>query len=499
MDDFDTATNPQTGAKMAHINGAWTPIEASATNPQTGAKMYKQGGKWQTVGGQQTPSEMLEKIQPSVKSTYTEPSLGAKLTGAGEAATSMTTGIPAGIAGNVAGVGSRMMGNTMQQAGKTADEVSQAMTYQPPSQMGQEMAQNVGDVLGSLPPVMGEIPAMRAGAKGVATGAQAGMQATKEAATKPFRLSPQTIALAKKAEQFGIPLRPDMLTDNTIVRMVGEALEKVPLSGAKSKGRTEAFNKAVMKTIGADENAKKLTPDVFDKAMDKSGSTIGDIAERSNIVLDKDLYFGLNKVVSEADKFAVDDVSKIIKNYMEEVTSKVDSGQISGKAFREIDSKLGRQLRSSGQNGDLVHYLDQFQEVMRDSLTRNVSAKDAAALVDARRKYAYAKVLVPLVAKSVEGDISPAGLMGRVTSTGSQKEMVARGRGGELVDLAKVGQRFLKEPPSSGTAERNVAYGLLGGAGYAHPLMGAGIYGLANAYNRLAPSATKKIIDAQEK
>lgn len=44
---LQTATNPETGARVALIGGEWKPIEQSATNPQ-GLKAYKIGGAWMT-------------------------------------------------------------------------------------------------------------------------------------------------------------------------------------------------------------------------------------------------------------------------------------------------------------------------------------------------------------------------------------------------------------------------------------------------------------------
>lgn len=49
MSDFQTATNPETGEKIANINGEWVPIQATATNPQTGEKMYQKNGEWNKV------------------------------------------------------------------------------------------------------------------------------------------------------------------------------------------------------------------------------------------------------------------------------------------------------------------------------------------------------------------------------------------------------------------------------------------------------------------
>jgi hypothetical protein len=44
---IQTATNPDTGARVALVGGEWKPIEQSATNPQ-GIKAYKIGGSWMT-------------------------------------------------------------------------------------------------------------------------------------------------------------------------------------------------------------------------------------------------------------------------------------------------------------------------------------------------------------------------------------------------------------------------------------------------------------------
>jgi hypothetical protein len=44
---IQTATNPETGARVALVGGEWKPIEQSATNAQ-GVKAYKVGGAWMT-------------------------------------------------------------------------------------------------------------------------------------------------------------------------------------------------------------------------------------------------------------------------------------------------------------------------------------------------------------------------------------------------------------------------------------------------------------------
>jgi hypothetical protein len=108
------------------------------------------------------------------------------------------------------------------------------------------------------------------------------------------------------------------------------------------------------------------------------------------------------------------------------------------------------------------------------------------------------KIIEPLVAKAKGGDISPQALMGAVTSDSSKKSMMARGKGGEIGDLARIGQAFLKEPPSSGTGERLGAYSLLTGGAVAEPHTAAGIVAAANLYNRLGPRLTKRAVKMRD-
>ena len=86
--------------------------------------------------------------------------------------------------------------------------------------------------------------------------------------------------------------------------------------------------------------------------------------------------------------------------------------------------------------------------------------------------------------------------MGRVTSNNAGKTRMARGVGGDLGELARIGQRFLKEPASSGTAERGLVYGLAGGGVVAEPATAAGVYGAANLYNRAGPALSRRLTGA---
>lgn len=312
-----------------------------------------------------------------------------------------------------------------------------------------------------------------------------------EAVGGALKVSPEIAELAQKAQAAGIPLRPDMLTNSRIAKMVGDTLEKVPLSGDMAGKRQIAFNQAVIDTIGGDTKATKLTPDVYRKAMSTTGQAIGDLAAKYDVPMAGGLKDGLAAIEKGAD-FETDSTARILKKYVDEIRSHADaSGKIDGTTFRKIRTQLTGQMRRTN-DGDLKYALSNLDEVMLDSVKSQMTPEELATFGDLRRKYANGKSLEPLVAKG-EGDISASKLMARMTATGSGKSAMAKGTGGDLGDIARIGQKFLGEPPTP----RNTAYGVLGeiGAGAVAPGTTTTLVGASNLYNRAAPRIAKGMIE----
>lgn len=434
--------------------------------------------------------------------TTADDNLAGKLFGPVDAGISVLSSMIGGAVAPAAGFAKSIItgkGDPEANAGQIMD----AMQYQPRTGTGAQLASMVGKVaapLGALPTatmVQGtQAMAPLASLAGNAARAGAGLagNAVSSAAKGLIpKIDPRTAELAQKAQQYDIPLRPDMLYKNRIGKMMGEASEKVPLAGSKAEPRQVAFNKAIIGTIGGDEAATKLTPDVFDKAIRTSGQKIGDIAARTPLAVDADLANAIKSHVENAAKFETADVAKVINSYVDELASKTENGAVAGEAFRKLNTKINTQMRNTS-NGDLKHALGALQDDLQDALQRGLTGDDLAQLQVARRQYAIAKTIEPLVAKSATGDISPAGLMGRVTSNNAGKSRMARGTGGDIGDLARIGQAFLKEPNSSGTAERTAAYGLLSGGAIAQPVTTGSVYGAANLYNRAGAAIANKLI-----
>lgn len=321
----------------------------------------------------------------------------------------------------------------------------------------------------------------------------------REALIKPKKLSKgerdEVMRLAAKAQEFGITLRPDQLSDNRFYRMFGELMEKVPGSGSKAEDRRVAFNKAVMKQIGADPAATKLTPAVFDDAISKAGQEIGEISGKASIP--REAFGDLMDVARRETP----DVEKVIRSYVDDLDriAQQHGGVVPGDVLRRLRTEAASQART-GENGDVKRTLSALVDRLDDALEAHTSPDDMKRLADARRRYAVAKTIEPLVAKETVGDISPAALMGRVTADRSGKARMARGKGGEIGDLARIGKQFLKEPPSSGSIERAAVYSGTAATGlgaYLDPTVQAGAlttYGAANLYNRLGPKLANRSI-----
>lgn len=431
--------------------------------------------------------------------------------GAGETALALGTGATSGaISGtlgmaNTVGADLLKLALGMQPSGQSLEQAftqgAQAGTFQPRTGPGQEMTQSAGQFMGeALPPLIGA-PRMPPGAlkqgiqglretPGVAIPQSVARAGAAVADAMTPTISAERARLAKVADNLGIKLAPHQLAGGRIMEKAGELAESVPMAGSEKAARQEAFNKAVIKQINPEETATRLTPDVYDAALERAGTTIGDVAGRAIVKLPGKLKVTLNKLWNDAARSGEGDSPRIIPNLIEDIAGSADdAGFIPGKTLRETISDIGRKIRAT-QNGDYKNRLNELQDTLLDALESSVSKEYATAFRNARKEYAIAKQIEPVVAKMVDGDVPPAALLARVTATRTGKEYVARGMGGEIADLAKIGQ-LMKEPASSGTSERSLVYQAVKGTAEAGKMAAA--YPLAAAYNLLGPEITRRM------
>ncbi len=301
---------------------------------------------------------------------------------------------------------------------------------------------------------------------------------------------PELVKVAQLADQFPheMTIPPDRLYQPGTAKSAGQALSEATAGGGHTleAANKQAFTKNVINLIDPDSTAARLTPEVLHDAMDKSGGVIGDIA-RSTDLPATDLASALESHARDAARTGAGDVPRIVPNLIEDLLEKAGpDGTIPGDAFQNWDSNLGTRIRRTT-DSELAGALSDLQEAGRDILEKQVAAKDPTqvqALADARRQYAYAKIVAPDVSKTIDGLVQPGSLMSRVTATRSGKGYMAANAGGPIGDLAKVGKLLDNTAKPEGVAVTGMEKMLT-----AVPKAVAG-----QVYNRVAGETTARLV-----
>lgn len=274
-------------------------------------------------------------------------------------------------------------------------------------------------------------------------------------------VAPEVKALYQAAKARGIKLTPAQLSDSKFMKFLSSQLGALPGSGAAGQAakQNQAFNTAVSRTVGESE---PMSREVFDQALTRLGGEFDKFTNRP-LPLTNGFMRNVLKVQDEAAAIGDGDSARNMKAIADRIFKQGSSGQLDGRSVQSIDSALSK-LQSAG--GERAQYASQMRDALHDHLEKNMPRADFEAWRKTRGEYRNAMRIMGLVAK--DGEVAPAKLMGAVTANKAGKRAMARDRGGELGELAKIGQR-MKAPPSSGTGER-VQAAAVGAGLWANPL-----------------------------
>lgn len=266
-------------------------------------------------------------------------------------------------------------------------------------------------------------------------------------------LTPEAESLAQTAtSKYGIPLDAAQITGSKPLRVIDSVLDNLPFTAGKQAAKREAqqgaFNRAVAGTFGSADD--KLTPEAMTVARKRIGGQFSDLSSRNTMQIDDQLLSDLSAFESGVKRYATQDIQGPLLNRLDDVLAKAKDGAIDGRAYRELDSAIGKQMRGTS-NGDLRNYLGELRDALRGGMDRSIGEADQAAWRQARGQYANLMKVAPLAAKSPAGDVSPNALLQAVNTGNPSKGFTT---GGDLGELARIGKTFFKPVPDSGTAQR---------------------------------------------
>ena len=322
--------------------------------------------------------------------------------------------------------------------------------------LGQGVTDETGDPLLGMAATAAVPAAVRAG--GAATNALVG------------RVDPGTATLAAAARnRFDIPVGVGEISSNPTVRFLNSVVNKLPGSGgvAHREEMQTNFNRSITNTFG--EDAPRVTPQVMARARDRIGDVFEDVARRTPVIhADPRLAVELRDTIHNAQATMTPGEVEPLIRQVQNIASLVDpnTNTITGEVYQNLTRRgtpLDRAMQS--QNPNIRHAARDIREALDGAMERSAAPDVVEDLREARGQWRNLRTVEPLVAKSPTGDISPALLQGRVNTSFKGTHGSAYGGGGDLKQLSDIGQRFLKEPPSSGTSERGMLMHLLGGAG----------------------------------
>lgn len=290
------------------------------------------------------------------------------------------------------------------------------------------------------------------------------------AATRPLATPPERQAAVDVFQREGIPMSAGQRTGSKALRYSESFLGDAPLSGGQAtraaEAQGEAFTDAAMRRIGAEGRA---TPENLSAARDRIGGTFNELSGRNALQADPQLGRDLGAALTEYSVVLPSEQRQIVGNIASDIVQRVQQGggTIAGRDYQTIRSRLSRMAQNARVNDpEFSQAIRSMRDALDEGMTRSISGADAEAWNTARQQWGNLKTLERAAAGAGEGAatglISPQQLRVAASSGAGNRGAYARGEG-DFADLARAGNVIMDRLPNSGTAQRNLLTGQIGG------------------------------------
>ena len=277
-------------------------------------------------------------LSRQAKPTPEEKSLGDYILGGGEAAltaiTSATGGTIGGVIGNLEGALQYAMGRaTPEQAQEIAARYSGALTYQPKTEVGQDIIEGAGELTEALPPVLGVTPPAQ-----IVAGAQS------------FRGTPKPQMPSLKANENNNSVGA-MQTSQESIRQ--QRAESLPVPIKLTKGQKE----------------QDLSQQKFERETAKS-EVGGDLRDR---------YTEQNAKLNQNIDAFIDETGTVLPDEQ----SKIGTGQAVDKALRARAAKDKAEIRAAYKDAEKSPEANELVDISQvsDYMNENMAGASSAPIM----------------------------------------------------------------------------------------------------------------------
>jgi hypothetical protein len=273
-------------------------------------------------------------------------------------------------------------------------------------------------------------------------------------------VSPEVVALAKRAEQLGIKIPADRIADSKPLNAAAASLSYAPFSGreATEEAMLKSMNRALSRTFGQDSDNVTM-------ALRKAGGVLGDkfdeVLQSNTVKMTPKFREALAAVEDQATNELGPEAGAIIRRQIALLQTKGANGAIDGQAAYNIKKALDRIGRG---NSDAAFYARELKRTLMDALNDSLGPQQAAAFKKLRGQYGNMLSLENLAQNGAEGGVSVARLANLKNINNP-----------ELQELADISAQFLRTRESPHGAMQRLVIGgvgtaVAGGAG-ALPLL----------------------------
>jgi hypothetical protein len=271
----------------------------------------------------------------------------------------------------------------------------------------------------------------------------------------------RNLAQAAK-KKYGIDLNLNQISGSNASQNIQRASQAVPLSGTEKNRlkQLSQWNKAVSGTFG--QSIDDFTMDAIDSAFVKAGKPFNEILSGKTVTVKSDDITDIAMIIEEASKNVEPSKVAIVQKNIDELLSGIENGQITGEKLNSIRSSLTERAKKA--DTFARPYISQLVDKVVD-ISADGNPEIAKKLTEARRNYKNLNVALNAW-DSTTNSINPVKLETAVKSlSGYGTRSYARGKAGDLGELAQIGKTFLPQVGGSPTLPAAVTGASLVGLG----------------------------------